>query len=232
MIDVKRSDAPPASLATQKSYAGHDVKHRLEVDFHGKCYLCEGALSGTFQVEHLVPVTVDASLKFEWTNLFPAHGDRCNQRRLKYPEAGLLNPSVEPRAEARLRQSLDLKVGALGVDVHFLPVRPDDAAATNTAAELNHIHNNDDTYGHAQGIRQGIASQWTHVQRALVSAHAHRVEFGEQSIEFREARERFLRLIDRDAPYAGLIRTKINEEMWQPKVRALFDLDARLARPL
>jgi hypothetical protein len=82
MINLTKSQPPPASLAHQKqllsgTYRQQDVYDRLRTDFHGKCYLCEYK-STSINIEHFKPHKgVDRDLEFDWDNLFLACG-HCN----------------------------------------------------------------------------------------------------------------------------------------------------------
>jgi uncharacterized protein (TIGR02646 family) len=77
VIGVERRVEPPPSLASRSAPFKDDVRTALDEDFGGKCYLCEGIASSSFDVEHLRPKCDFPELEFDWCNLFPAH---CLQR--------------------------------------------------------------------------------------------------------------------------------------------------------
>ena len=147
MISVKRSQPAPASLNNKKSYSRKDVRKQLRNDFSDKCYLCEGKTYGSFQIDHLRPQKGFPELVYTWENLFPAHGDTCNQRRIhwekrpgalrrdgepvRWPEDGLLDCAQTPDVRARLLQWFDNAVG--DIKVFFAAADPEDAEARNTA---------------------------------------------------------------------------------------------------
>ena len=74
MINLTKSQPPPASLAHQKqllsgTYRQQDVYDRLRNDFHEKCYLCESKLM-SINIEHFQSHKGDRDLEFDWDNLF------------------------------------------------------------------------------------------------------------------------------------------------------------------
>lgn len=153
MIQVKRSEEVPASLATQKSWRGRDVLKQLSDDFHGKCYLCEGTLPRAWDVDHLKPRAAGGA-EYDWKNLFPAC-HMCNIRRLKWgsrgivvdgshkawPVGGMLDTTTDD-IEGRLLQSLAMGLGPGDTTTTFSAREVDDESASNTAEELTHLHSN------------------------------------------------------------------------------------------
>ncbi len=206
MIDVPRSAPPPTSLCANTSYSGEDVKDRLEADFLGKCYLCEGLLTGAFEVEHLKPRARFPELQFEWSNLYPAHPHSCNQRRLAYPSGDLLDPAAQQDVEGRLYQSFSL-MDRKQVVPEFLAVDQGDPPAVNTALELSHLH---DASPHGRRLRGAIYEQYRRVQGELLEWLMAR-EAGDDRLQKRHGR-RLRALLQRDAPYYGLLRTKLRED--------------------
>jgi uncharacterized protein (TIGR02646 family) len=93
MIYVQKSQTIPVSLANYKSYDAQDVIEQLNVDFHGKCYICEQNESiTTYNVEHFVPHRGDASLQYDWKNLFLSCG-HCNSVKTARKFDDILNCS-------------------------------------------------------------------------------------------------------------------------------------------
>lgn len=70
MIYVQKSQSVPASLSRQTSYSGKDVIDQLNIDFHGKCYICEQQYITSYEVEHFVSYRGNNTLKYDWDNLF------------------------------------------------------------------------------------------------------------------------------------------------------------------
>lgn len=230
MIDVKRSEVAPASLAEKKSYKSLDVLKALHRDFLGKCYLCETPVElGTFEVDHQRPRTDFAALEFAWTNLFPTcNTHRCNQRRPKpKPPAPLLDPSNGDNVERRVHQRIPepisrvLREDAERCRFSFTAASSGDVPAENTASELDHIHNGTgsrvETQETAITLREKIRS---HV---FIVAEAARefdlLPFNET--ERRESLKNDLRkYFSRRAPYTMLVRSYFKH---RPELRELFD---------
>ncbi|MCG8417357.1 MAG: hypothetical protein MJE77_05370 [Proteobacteria bacterium] len=222
MIRVTRSPEPPQSLRTTRSYSGKDVRDRLDRDFFGKCYLCEGATGGNFQIDHLRPKESFPDLVQDWANLFPAHGDSCNQRRIQWgkrgvsgpqgrlrnwPEGGLLDCTRDD-IEARLLQWFEIAIN--DIQVHFEPRVASDTPARNTAEELDYIHNDDSKSG-ARVIRNAIRYQFDIVQRKLNEVMRAHID-GRQD-DFIRASAQFKNLVAKKAPYSALIRAAIHEQI-------------------
>lgn len=69
MIQQRKCDVPPASLAKKKAYNGQDVQEQLFKDSDGKCYLCESHTYSNFEIEHLRGREPE-ELTYDWNNLF------------------------------------------------------------------------------------------------------------------------------------------------------------------
>lgn len=75
-------------------YAHKDIRNDLNSTSHHKCFYCETKLKGLpREVDHLIEVTVDKRLSFEWDNLYLSC-DNCNGkiRHDKMPINICLNP--------------------------------------------------------------------------------------------------------------------------------------------
>jgi uncharacterized protein (TIGR02646 family) len=70
--DKKRPD--------DSKYGHHEIKTTLFTMSHNKCYYCEGLLKGkSKEIDHLIEVSENKHLAFEWTNLFLSC-DNCNNK--------------------------------------------------------------------------------------------------------------------------------------------------------
>ncbi len=90
MINVVKSQPAPPCLAIEASkpngnYACNGVITQLEIDFKGKCYICDSANPRPIAVEHFKPKSRYPMLKFDWNNLFYVCG-HCNGIKLDKPE--------------------------------------------------------------------------------------------------------------------------------------------------
>lgn len=227
MIDIVRSQPPPSSLAEKKRYDGEDVLEALHRDFFGKCYLCETAIEFVVeqQVDHRVPWAHE-SLRFEWSNLYPTCNRwLCNQRRAKgYPEGGLLSPGdgVERRIVQRLAD-LSSRLAAVGTGCVFAAVDSSDVPATNTAIELDRIHNGTGSSpSHHGRLRAMTLRQAIGLQIARTADLLRALEEAPPASADRRAvlREDLRQLLSRRAPYTMLVRSCFAH---LPEVRDLLD---------
>ena len=164
MIDVKRSVEPPASLKKQTSWSGDDVKKQLWTDFLGKCYLTELPVTeAAISVDHFRPKgnSCFKYLTFDWENLFPTDRNANERRPKNWPVGGLLDPSANDHVEERLQQYLDDENIP-----HFAASDLDDTQAVNTAAQLEHLHN--DAHPKAADLRTAIKEYLTKVLAKLL----------------------------------------------------------------
>jgi hypothetical protein len=200
VIDVVRSPEPPASLATRTSWRGPDVLDRLLADFYGKCWLCEGLLERSWQVDHFRPRSMFPDLEHAWTNLLPACAICNNLRRRRWPDGGLLDPCGEDRVTERLQQWFDAEVDDL--NVFFQATDAEDAAAANTADELQHVHGRHEDDG--RRLRQRIHAQYSRVTDRIVDLLTERDRAGRRR-HLHELRT----LLAPHAPYSALLREHI-----------------------
>lgn len=247
MIDVERTWPAPASLAKQSDgcWRAEDVRQQLDLDFHAKCYLCEGPLLGEFEVEHLRPRAHFEAHRHDWANLFPAHGQRCNNRRkhwektgdaeqrdgqaIRWPVGGLLDPARPgEQVELRLVQRWEAHPSRKGdLRIIFLPRDATDRAAHNTAAELAHIHNAGIQW--AQQLRRDINDAWGDIQRRTLEAlEAHIV--GDDLAFAMACRSLREDLLAPSAPYAALMRRRFVDTT-RPETIALLGLADTLPDP-
>lgn len=67
MVYFKKSQPSPTIT---NSYNAPDIVHKLEKDFHNKCYICEEKAPKDINIEHFVARQGNLSLKLDWNNLF------------------------------------------------------------------------------------------------------------------------------------------------------------------
>jgi hypothetical protein len=182
---------------------------------------------GTFEVEHRKQKVEFASETYIWENLFPACNEfGCNGRREKsYPVGGLLNPGegVESRVVQQIERTVSTSLRAGGnCDVVFYAVDPADAPATNTAIELDRIHNATGSAAveKAMSLRHEILQ---HVVAIAPEIHDYdrMVKDPKVDMSLLVRQKRIVeRLVSRRAPYAMLIRSYFRKI---ESARALFD---------
>ena len=179
MIDVDRGPAPPS--LTSGRYDGDDVIVALHRAFFGKCYLCERPLElGDLEVEHRIPRAERPDLAAAWSNLYPSC-DRCNAQRAKAtPQGGYASPGegVETRVAQRAAPSANFNTAIV---CSFSPTDPKDVAATNTAAELQRLHEVESSRGIRKRFKgvdllKSIAEHYvrevSHLERRVLDARA------------------------------------------------------------
>lgn len=160
MIQLKRSQPAPSSLADRTKYNKLDVLERLEKDCHNKCYLCEELAPKDIQIEHHQPHKNNLDLKFDWNNLFLACYHCNNVKGIRSP---LLNP-CEPadQVEKVLKYSYQVFPNQPVIKVSTSDANE---KASLTAALLNDIHNgttNQKQWG-ARNLCKAIRNQITHL---------------------------------------------------------------------
>jgi hypothetical protein len=214
MIDVQRTPEPPPSLALE-TWNAEDVRERLLADFFDKCYLTEVSLfDGGYRVDHRHPKG-DGGDENDWWNLYPSHADANERRSKKWPEGGLLHPDGRDRVEERLIQQLLFDVD--GTPCCFFAARdPADRAAVNTAAELDHLHN--DLHLRARQLCDAVHRRLTLMLDLQIQVLGARRERNPNDPELKELELKFRRIISRRAPFTALLRSKV----W-PSLHDLFD---------
>ncbi len=75
MVYFEKSQPAPKCLAAEKSknngtYRCEGVAKQLNLDFKGKCYLCELKGLTSLNIEHFVPHRNDREIMYSWKNLF------------------------------------------------------------------------------------------------------------------------------------------------------------------
>lgn len=74
------------SRPSSKQYGHHDILEALKNMSGTKCFYCESLLKGkSKEIDHLIEVTQDKTLAFEWSNLYLACNN-CNNGRPKESE--------------------------------------------------------------------------------------------------------------------------------------------------
>lgn len=136
MIQQRKSQPPPASLASGKRYDGEDVKKLLFEDHLGKCYLCESETEQNFVIEHLRSKNNYPELTCDWNNLFLAC-PYCNGKKLDLRD-DILHPCEEP-----LELLIDICPDFMSPSRHveIRPLSEESKALQGTVELLDSIHN-------------------------------------------------------------------------------------------
>ncbi len=203
MIDVEREPAP-GSLARRTGWGGKDVRAALQRTFKKKCYLCESPLGRSWHVDHLKSRCAGGP-EYEWGNLFPACPS-CNMRRRRnWPAGGMLDPAGGDRVEERLFQELIVGVGLEVTTVSFEAADEGDAAAENTAGELQRLHN-DAKHDDAHQLTQLIINHMTALTSRLTDALAE-----EDARERKRALRKLRKQLGPRGAYSALMRRRVRE---------------------
>ena len=216
MIRVERRIEPPPSLASRSAPFRDDVKTALDEDFDGKCYLCEGIASDSFDVEHLRPKCDFPELAFDWSNLFPAHS-RCNERRKtwtaaerepehrRWPKGGMLDCAADD-VGSRLTHRVVIDVETI---VSIAATDPNDKPAVNTATELATIYSPHSFWG--RQICSLLGSRYVDVNKAYLKLLQLLAQYGEDWEQSAVSDQQMVvrEMLSPHSPYAGLIRSKM-----------------------
>ena len=147
MVNVEKSLSVPSSLAIEKSksngsYREHDVVKQINMDFNGKCYLCEDKDLTAINVEHFKPHRGDKNLKFDWLNLFYccAHCNNVKGDKVEFDHIlNCTNPNVD------VLRKIELKIDPIPRSRVVVIPLDDDIETKNTATLLERIYNGEAT---------------------------------------------------------------------------------------
>lgn len=209
MIDVGRSVVPPASLQNETSWSGEDVKEQLWKDFLGKCYLTELPVTvAAISVDHFRPKghACFKHLTYDWENLFPTDRNANERRPKKWPVGGLLDPSANDHVEERLQQYLDDENVP-----HFAAADSNDLQAVNTAAQLEHLHN--DAHPKAADLRNAITKYFAKVLAKLLELRRAISATSQDSAKIARLEAEVRKLVSRRAPFTTLVRSRV-QRIW------------------
>lgn len=239
MIELTRPPAP-ASLATPEmqqyvadcaayaldpanmpapakpgSYRGSDVLKAFDEYFFSKCYLTEQWHGSSYEmdIDHFVPVNQNASLKYEWSNLFPAAHKANMMRPRTWPAGGLLDPCRD-----QIASRLTATIGINGSEPRFEANDTTDVAASNTAELLNLLHNgkpgDEISRLNTNHLRVTIREQYHRVmvsiQRFLAATQSG------NSQQMANARRELRGLLSHRAPFTQLMRSMYSVQEFVP----------------
>ena len=153
MINIKKNDKAPATLAVEKekpngSYRGEDVVKALVEDSHNKCYLCEDSLITSINIEHFTEHRGDKDLMFDWKNLLYSCG-HCNGTKndiFRRVPSDILNCAnkdckVDYWIIYRMEEDRDLRTHAEIIRNEDADVSPFEVQTANTIHLLDKIYN-------------------------------------------------------------------------------------------
>jgi hypothetical protein len=202
------------------SYRASDVLKAFDEYFFSKCYLTEQWHGSSYEmdVDHFVPVNQDATLKYDWNNLFPAAHKANMMRPRQWPAGGLLDPCRDS-----IKERLLATIGANGREPLFEAAAPNDQAAQNTADLLNLLHNgrpNDQASRlNTKHLRVTIQKRYDEVLHAILDFQSAKESGNQQQVA--TARRSLQALLSRQAPFTQLMRSMKAVQVYVPN--ALLD---------
>lgn len=125
MFKVVRDGTAPTCLANNV-YNSPEVVERLEIMFHGKCYLCEQAELQAPEIEHLEPHEGNAVLKYDWNNLYYSCA-RCN--------------SIKSHTHRNLVDCCSVDIDVIRAIKCLMPRTPDDDVHISAELDEVRVHN-------------------------------------------------------------------------------------------
>ena len=135
MVKLTKRATPPKPIITENDYRSNPNLAALAEDCFNKCYICEYDKPTTINVEHLISHRGDASLKYDWQNLFLSCG-HCNNIKLKSYD-NILDPTkCDPEDYIALSLTTDLLVEVIKVEA-----LSNDENVVQTANLLNLVYN-------------------------------------------------------------------------------------------
>jgi hypothetical protein len=85
MVKLTKTPLPPGvGIKNESDYSNGIVWKLLVADCHNKCYVCEEKAPTSPEVEHLIPKSIDSSLKYVWENLLLSCHHCNNLKRESY----------------------------------------------------------------------------------------------------------------------------------------------------
>lgn len=208
---LKEKPKPPVS------YRNSDIIEAFDTQFYAKCYLTEEKFLNSFimDIEHFISKSEDETLRYEWTNLFPAEHNANMAKPRKTPKGGYLNP-CNPKDD--VEKEIIYSVGAFGENPRFKAKDSNNQKAINTAQLLDKLHNGEpskDSYQKTKNLRFIIKKQFDKIAK-LISEWQHYQKIGNHQKEFDKAEE-LKSLLSRRASFTMLMRSSDIVQLCLPK---------------
>lgn len=141
------------------SYRNSDLLGAFDRCFHSKCYLTEQWFPNSWclDVEHFISQTEDPTLRYNWTNLYPAEHRANKMKPRATPDGGYLDP-CNPNHD--VENEILYSVGVMAQNINFAPADNTSSKALNTTELLNRIHN-----GHDENTKLATAGLRLEIQK-------------------------------------------------------------------
>ena len=135
MFNVKRPQPGPD---VKRNYLSDEIVFELEKIFYGKCYLCEDMVAHP-QIDHFIPVEIDATKRYEWSNLYYSC-PRCNN--IKSTACDLLDCCDE---KTDVFKQIKCLCATNTTDDVLVEAQSDDIKTQNTVRLLYRCYNENNT---------------------------------------------------------------------------------------
>ena len=201
MVKINKTPLEPLGYKISKpqDYRDNPIFALLQRDCNNKCYICEQESLTDLQVEHRVSRKFNPALELEWNNLFLSC-THCNQVKLNHFNE-ILDCTVDDPEEF-----LEISVHSFPREYVNVAVLRNTYEATETATLLNLVHN-----GEAPAIR---CARCHNLRKKIIETlNFLRDKISEYQTLYnplkREYHQSIVKMIDRSAPFAAIIRTEI-----------------------
>ncbi|MEN8218729.1 MAG: HNH endonuclease [Pseudomonadota bacterium] len=204
MIKIDRNQVTVPSIG--KNYRTPEILKALGKIFYNKCYLCEIKKNhpDNFEIDHLIPVSENEALKYEWHNLYLCCTE-CNG--YKSDEfINILDPCQDD-------VEIDIIYELMPIDhqPRFYSSNPQNKTINNTVTLLEKVHNGDDvkSINKTASLRNAIDRRAKQLMQAMLNffrAKAKEDELAKQK-SLREIKE----IVSRYSPYTMLMRSLAKE---------------------
>lgn len=208
---LKAKPKPPIN------YRNSDILEEFDKSFYSKCYLSEQKFANSYimDIEHFISKSEDETLRYEWTNLFPAEHNANMAKPRKTPEGGYLNPC---NSNDDVEKEIIYSVGIYGQNPKFGALNSNNLKAINTANLLDKIHNGEagkDSEEKMKNLKLLIKRRYDEILKLIIEW------LGETNPQKKfDAENRLRLLLSRRSSFTMLMRSS---DVVQKYAASLFD---------
>lgn len=204
MIKIVREKVPVPSVG--KNYRNSEVLKALGEVFYNKCYLCEIKKDSpdNFEIDHFIPVSKNAALKYEWRNLYLCCTE-CNG--YKSDEfINILDPCYD-----EVEKSIVYELTPIEHQPRFYSSESHNQKIKNTLNLLDKIHNGDDakSINKTASLRNAIDRRSKQLIRAMLEFF--RAKAKDDKLRQQKSRREIKEIVSRYSPYTMLMRSLAEE---------------------
>jgi hypothetical protein len=208
---LKEKPKPPVS------YRNSDIIEAFDRQFYAKCYLTEEKFTNShiMDIEHFISKSEDETLRYEWTNLFPAEHNANMAKPRKTPKGGYLNPCL---SSDDVETEIIYSVGAFGETPRFKATNENNQKAVNTATLLDKIHNGEidkDSFVKTKNLRAAIKKRYDTISKLIIEWQDSKITGNKQKQLDKETELKLL--LSRRASFTMLMRSSDVVQQYLPK---------------